>query len=146
MGLSQVDLIIFIGYLCIMVGIGLWIANKEKTKTTKDYFLASKSLPWWAIGGSLIASNISSEQIIGMNGSGFAIGIAISSYELMAALTLILVGKFFLPVFLKEGISTMPQFLEKRYDSRTRNLMAVFWVALFVGVNITATLLLGAKQ
>jgi SSS family solute:Na+ symporter len=145
MGLSQVDLIIFIGYLCIMVGIGLWIANKEKTKTTKDYFLASKSLPWWAIGGSLIASNISSEQIIGMNGSGFAIGIAISSYELMAALTLILVGKFFLPVFLKEGISTMPQFLEKRYDSRTRNLMAVFWVALFVGVNITATLLLGAK-
>ena len=145
MGLSQVDLIIFIGYLCIMVGIGLWIANREKTKTTKDYFLASKSLPWWAIGGSLIASNISSEQIIGMNGSGFAIGIAISSYELMAALTLILVGKFFLPVFLKEGISTMPQFLEKRYDSRTRNLMAVFWVVLFVGVNITATLLLGSK-
>ena len=128
-----------------MVGIGLWIANKEKTKTTKDYFLASKSLPWWAIGGSLIASNISSEQIIGMNGSGFAIGIAISSYELMAALTLIIVGKFFLPMFLKEGISTMPQFLEKRYDSRTRNLMAVFWVALFVGVNITATLLLGSK-
>ena len=145
MGLSQVDLVIFIGYLCLMVGFGLWIANREKAKTTKDYFLASKSLPWWAIGGSLIASNISSEQIIGMNGSGFAIGLAISSYELMAALTLILVGKFFLPVFLKEGISTMPEFLERRYDSRTRNLMAIFWVALFVGVNITATLLLGSK-
>lgn len=145
MGLSLLDNSIFLGYLFIMIGIGIWISYREKTKTTKDYFLASKSLPWWAIGGSLIASNISSEQILGMNGSGFAIGLAISSYELMAALTLIIVGKYFLPIFIKEGISTMPEFLEKRYDIRTRNIMAVFWVALFVGVNITAILLLGSK-
>ncbi len=143
MDFSTIDLTIFIGYLCLIMGFGIWIANREKNVTSQDYFLASNSLPWWAVGGSLIASNISTEQIMGMNGSGFELGLAIASYELMAALTLIIVAKFFLPVFIKKGIYTMPQFLESRYDQRTRSLMSVFWVALFVFVNITSVLYLG---
>lgn len=133
----------FIGYLIGMMGFGVWIANREKTENTRDYFLASQALPWWAIGGSLIASNISSEQILGMNGSGFEIGLAIASYELMAAATLLIVGKFLLPVFLKKEIYTMPQFLEMRYDGRVRSLMSIFWVALFVFINVTSVLYLG---
>jgi len=143
MDFSTIDLTVFIGYLCLIMGFGIWIANREKNVTSQDYFLASNSLPWWAVGGSLIASNISTEQIMGMNGSGFELGLAIASYELMAALTLIIVAKFFLPVFIKKGIYTMPQFLEERYDQRTRSLMSVFWVALFVFVNITSVLYLG---
>jgi SSS family solute:Na+ symporter len=144
MGLSTADLSFFIGYICIMVGFGIWISRRNGgNQTTKDYFLASKSLPWWAVGGSLIASNISTEQILGMNGSGFAIGLAISAYELMAAITLIIVAKFFLPVFLKEGIYTMPQFLEKRYDGRVRTIMAFIWVALIIFINITSIFYLG---
>ncbi|MDC3359448.1 sodium/sugar symporter, partial [Pseudomonadales bacterium] len=106
--------------------------------------LAGKSLPWWAIGASLIAANISAEQIIGMSGSGYAIGLAIASYEWMAAITLILVGKYLLPIFLERGIYTMPQFLEQRYDHRVRLVMAFFWLGVYIFVNLTSVLWLGA--
>ncbi|WP_420458920.1 sodium:solute symporter family transporter [Neolewinella sp.] len=142
--LGTIDTLIFAVYIVSVIGFGVWIANREKTDTASDYFLASRSLPWWAVGGSLIASNISAEQIIGMNGSGFELGMAIATYELMAAITLILVAKFFLPVFLKKEIYTMPQFLEERYNGTVRTIMSVFWIALFVFVNIATVLYLGA--
>ncbi len=140
---SNLDLTIFLGYLILMMGFGIWIANRSKTENSSDYFLASKSLPWWAVGGSLIASNISAEQMIGMAGSGFAIGFAIASYELMAAATLLVVAKFLLPLFLKNNIFTMPQFLEQRFDGRVRTGLAIFWVLLFVFVSITSLFFLG---
>ncbi len=142
--LGTIDTLIFGFYIVAVIAFGVWIANREKNETASDYFLASRSLPWWAVGGSLIASNISAEQIIGMNGSGFELGLAIATYELMAAITLILVAKFFLPVFLKKEIYTMPQFLEERYDGTVRTIMSVFWIALFVFVNISTVLYLGA--
>ncbi len=144
MDFSKIDLTVFIVYILGIAAIGLWLSFNHKDKNAKDYFLASKSLPWWAVGGSLIASNISAEQFIGMSGSGYVVGMAIASYELMAALTLVIVAKFFLPVFIKENIYTMPQFLEKRFDKRVRTGMAFFWVLLFVFVNITTVLYLGA--
>jgi len=144
MEFNNLDYTVLIGYLFLMVGFGIWIANRNKAKTAKDYFLASSSLPWWAIGGSMIASNISTEQVLAMNGSGYVMGLAIGAYELTAAITLIVVAKYFLPVFLKKGIYTMPQFLEERYDSRVKTIMAFFWVALFVIVNISSVLYLGA--
>lgn len=143
MDFATTDLVVLIGYLLLMMGFGVWIANREKNENAKDYFLASSALPWWAVGGSLIASNISTEQILGMNGSGYVMGLAIGAYELLAALTLILVAKFLLPVFIKKKIFTMPQFLEERFDRRVRTIMAFFWVALFVLVNITSVLYLG---
>ena len=143
MRFETIDLVVLVGYLLCMMGFGVWIANREKNENAKDYFLASSSLPWWAVGGSLIASNISTEQILGMNGSGYVMGLAIAAYELLAALTLIIVAKFLLPVFIKKGIYTMPQFLEERFDWRVRTIMAFFWVALFVIVNITSVLYLG---
>lgn len=143
MNLSTLDLTIFAGYLILMMGFGLWISNYQRAKTSQDYFLASKSLPWWAVGGSLIASNISAEQFIGMSGSGYVVGMAIGAYELMAALTLIVVAKYFLPIYLEKGIFTMPQFLEQRFDHRVRMGLAVFWILLFVFVNITSVLYLG---
>jgi len=142
--LATIDLVIFGVYILGMIGFGIYITLKEKTENAQDYFLASRALPWWAVGGSLIASNISTEQILAMNGSGFELGMAIATYELMAAITLIMVAKFLLPVFLKEGIYTMPQFLESRFDGRSRSLMSVFWIALFVFVNISSVLYLGA--
>ena len=142
--LVGIDLYIFAAYIVGVIAFGIWIANREKSATASDYFLASRSLPWWAVGGSLIASNISAEQIIGMNGSGFELGLAIATYELMAAITLIIVAKFLLPVFLKKGIYTMPQFLEERYDGTVRTIMSVFWIILFVFVNISTVLYLGA--
>ncbi|MEA3504052.1 MAG: sodium/sugar symporter [Bacteroidota bacterium] len=145
-GFSTIDTIVFIAYGLLIVGTGLWVSRKKKghERDSSDYFLASKSLPWWAIGASLIASNISAEQFIGMSGSGYAIGLAIASYEWMAALTLIIVGKYFLPVFLKKEIYTMPQFLEERYDRRVRTAMATFWLLVYVFVNLTSVLYLGA--
>ncbi|MEM7571335.1 MAG: sodium/solute symporter [Bacteroidota bacterium] len=143
MNLSSLDQIIFAVYVVGVILFGIWIANRDKNATSSDYFLASRSLPWWAVGGSLIASNISAEQIIGMNGSGFQLGIAIATYELMAAITLIIVAKFLLPVFLKKGIFTMPQFLEERFDGRVRSIMSVFWIGLFVFVNIASVMYLG---
>lgn len=141
------DYLVFGVYAVMIVAVGLWVSRTKKgtEKTTEDYFLASKSLPWWAIGASLIAANISAEQFIGMSGSGFAVGIAIASYEFMAALTLIIVGKYFLPVFIKQGIYTIPEFVEKRFSTHLRTILAVFWIALFVFVNLTSVLFLGAK-
>lgn len=142
-----VDFVIFGLYALLIIGVGLWVSRTKKgqTKTAEDYFLASKSLPWWAIGSSLIAANISAEQFIGMSGSGFAGGLAIASYEFMAAITLIIVGKFFLPVFIRQGIYTIPEFVEKRFSTNLKTILAVFWIALFVFVNLTAVLFLGAK-
>ncbi len=145
MSFSTFDLTLFIGYILFMMGFGIWLSRDTsgKEETSQDYFLASKALPWWAVGGSLIASNISTEQILGMNGSGYLMGLAIGSYELLAAATLLVVAKFFLPVFIEKGIYTMPQFLEKRYDNRVRIGLAFFWVSLFIFVNITSVLYLG---
>ena len=107
-------------------------------------FLPGRTSPWWAIGASLVAANISAEQVIGMSGSGFVIGLGIASYEWMAALTLLIVGKYFLPVFLERRIYTMPQFLEQRYGGAVRSLMAVFWLGVYTFVNLTSILWLGA--
>ena len=144
--LSNLDLAIVIAYLIGIFVLAQWVSREKggHQKDAKDYFLASKSLPWWAIGASLIAANISAEQIIGMSGSGYALGLAIASYEWMAALTLLIVGKFCLPIFLRNGIYTMPQFLEQRYGNSIRTLMGVFWLGLYVFVNLTSILWLGS--
>ena len=146
MGLGTLDIAIVLAYLAGIFILAQWVSREKAghQKDAQDYFLAGRSLPWWAIGASLIAANISAEQIIGMSGSGYAIGLAIASYEWMAAATLLIVGKWFLPVFLRNGIYTMPQFLEQRYGSRIRTLMAVFWLGLYVFVNVTSILWLGA--
>lgn len=146
MGLATLDLVVVVVYGIAIFGLAQWVSRQKAgtEKDSTDYFLASKSLPWWAIGASLIAANISAEQIVGMSGSGYAIGIAIASYEWMAALTLLIVGKYFLPTFLKNGIYTMPQFLEQRYGTSIRTLMAVFWLGLYVFVNLTSILWLGS--
>jgi SSS family solute:Na+ symporter len=144
--LALTDIVVVIGYALVLFGIAQWVSREQAghKKNTRDYFLAGSSLPWWAIGASLIAANISAEQIIGMSGSGYAIGLGIASYEWMAAITLILVGKFLLPIFLKHGIYTMPQFLEQRYDHNVRMVMAFFWLGVYVFVNLTSVLWLGA--
>ncbi|MBX2957907.1 MAG: sodium/sugar symporter [Cyclobacteriaceae bacterium] len=147
MSLSFWDIAIFIAYCGLILGIGLYVSRDKKghQKNAEDYFLASKSLPWWAIGASLIAANISAEQFIGMSGSGFAIGLAIASYEWMAAITLLIVGKFFLPIFINKGIYTIPGFIEKRFSTNLKTILAIFWLALFVFVNLTSVLYLGAR-
>jgi SSS family solute:Na+ symporter len=143
---QTIDFVILAIYAIAIFGLAQWVSRDKggHKKDTTDYFLAGKALPWWAIGASLIAANISAEQIIGMSGSGYALGLAIASYEWMAALTLLIVGKFFLPIFLKNNISTMPQFLEQRYGPSVRNLMAWFWLGLYVFVNLTSILWLGS--
>ncbi len=147
MSFSVLDFVIFLGYILLIVIIGLWVSREKKghQKNAEDYFLASKSLPWWAIGSSLIAANISAEQFIGMSGSGFAIGLAIATYEWMAAITLLLVGKFFLPIFIEKKLYTIPEFIEHRYNTQLKTILAVFWIALFVFVNLTSVLFLGSK-
>jgi SSS family solute:Na+ symporter len=144
--LSTADYIVFLTYFIIVAGYGFWIYNKKKSKVSdsKDYFLAEGSLTWWAIGASLIASNISAEQFIGMSGSGFQLGLAIATYEWMAAITLVIVAVFFIPVYLKNKIFTMPQFLSQRYNETVAMIMAVFWLLLYVIVNLTSILFLGA--
>jgi solute:Na+ symporter, SSS family len=146
MTLSPLDTTIVLVYLAAIFALAQFVSREKAghVKDAKDYFLASQALPWWAIGASLIAANISAEQIIGMSGSGYAIGLAIASYEWMAAVTLLVVGKYFLPIFLRNGIYTMPQFLEKRYGTRIRTLMAVFWLGLYIFVNLTSILWLGS--
>jgi SSS family solute:Na+ symporter len=141
------DYVIFGIYAITILGIGLWVSRdkKGKQKNAEDYFLASKSLPWWAVGASLIAANISAEQFIGMSGSGFALGLAIASYEWMAAITLLVVGKYFLPIFIEKGLYTIPEFIEKRYSTNLKTILAIFWIALFVFVNLTTVLFLGGK-
>jgi solute:Na+ symporter, SSS family len=146
MEFSALDIAVFVGYCLLIVAVGLWVSRDKKghEKDSKDYFLAGSTLPWWAIGSSLIASNISAEQFIGMSGSGYALGLGIATYEWMAAITLLVVGKFFLPIFLDKKIYSMPQFLEIRYDKRVRTLMAVYWLLVYVFVNLTSVLYLGA--
>lgn len=140
------DYIVFAVYFVIVAAYGLYIYQKKKSakSDSKDYFLAEGSLTWWAIGASLIASNISAEQFIGMSGSGFKMGLAIATYEWMAAATLIIVAIFFIPVYLKNNIATMPQFLNQRYNGTVAMIMAVFWLLLYVVVNLTSILYLGA--
>lgn len=147
MNFSTIDIITFALFAVVVVGYGLWIGRNESKhhETARDYFLAGSSIPWWAVGGSLIASNISAEQFIGMSGSGYVVGMAVASYELMAAATLLLIAKYFIPIFIKKEIYTMPQFLEARFDRRVRSGLAIFWVILFVFVNISTVLYLGAK-
>jgi len=144
--LHLIDYAVFAIYFVIVASYGYWIYRRKKkaTMNTKDFFLAEGSLTWWAIGASLIASNISAEQFIGMSGSGFKIGLAISTYEWMASLTLVIVAVFFIPVYLKNKIFTMPQFLNERYNSTVSMIMAVFWLLLYVLVNLTSILFLGA--
>lgn len=146
MAISQLDTWIVGIYAVGIFALAQWVSREsgEHKKNAQDYFLASRALPWWAIGTSLIAANISAEQIIGMSGSGYVIGLGIASYEWMAALTLVIVGKYFLPVFLKNGIYTMPEFLQKRYSPGVRTVMAIFWLGVYVFVNLTAILWLGA--
>ena len=147
MDFSTIDIVVFSLYAILILSIGLYVSRQKegKSKSAEDYFLAGKSLPWWAIGASLIAANISAEQFIGMSGSGFALGLAIASYEWMAAITLLVVGKFFLPIFIEKGLYTIPEFIEKRYSSNLKTILAVFWIALFVFVNLTTVLFLGGK-
>ncbi|NND33079.1 MAG: sodium/solute symporter [Saprospiraceae bacterium] len=146
MNFSTIDLIIFATYCILILGVGLFVSRDKKghQKNAEDYFLASKALPWWAIGASLIAANISAEQFIGMSGAGFASGLAIASYEWMAAITLLIVGKYFLPIFMEKRIYTIPEFVEKRFSMQLKTILAVFWIALFVFVNLTSVLYLGA--
>jgi solute:Na+ symporter, SSS family len=140
------DAVIFFLYGLLVISVGFYVARKKKgeQRSVEDYFLAGKSLPWWAVGASLIAANISAEQFIGMTGSGYEIGLAMASYEWMGGLTLVVVGKFLLPVFFKNKIFTMPQFLEMRFDKRVKTSLAVFWLLLYVFINLTSVLYLGA--
>ncbi|MEB0260365.1 MULTISPECIES: sodium/solute symporter [unclassified Mucilaginibacter] len=144
--LSSGDYAVFLIYFLIVACYGYWIYRRKRNAdaTSKDYFLAEGSLTWWAIGASLIASNISAEQFVAMSGNGFTMGLAISTYEWMAAFTLIIVAVFFIPVYLKNKIFTMPQFLHQRYNSTVAMIMAVFWLLLYVIVNLTSILYLGA--
>ncbi len=145
-GLHLTDYIVFLVYFLVVSIYGYWVYNRKKKlqADSKDFFLAEGSLTWWAIGASLIASNISAEQMIGMSGSGFKLGLAISAYEWMAAATLLIVAIFFMPVYLKNKIFTMPQFLSQRYNERVAMIMAVFWLMLYVVVNLMSILYLGA--
>ncbi|NEU08772.1 sodium/solute symporter [Flavihumibacter sp. R14] len=144
--LQPADYIVFLVYFLIVASYGWWVYRQKhaKKENSKDFFLAKDSLTWWAIGASLIASNISAEQFIGMSGSGFKMGLAIATYEWMAAFSLIVVAVFFIPVYLKNRIYTMPQFLNQRYNATVSMIMAVFWLLLYVVVNLTSILYLGA--
>src|SRR4028118_1749953 len=144
--LHTADYIVFFIYFLAVSFYGYYIYHKKKSATadSRDFFLAEGSLTWWAIGASLIASNISAEHFIGMSGSGFALGLAISTYEWMAAATLIVVAIFFIPIYLKNKIYTMPQFLAKRYNDNVSSIMAVFWLLVYVFVNLTSIIYLGA--
>ena len=146
MGLHYWDYLVFLVYFVIVASYGYWIYRRKRLPhaSSNDFFLAEGSLTWWAIGASLIASNISAEQFVGMSGSGFAMGLAIASYEWMAAATLLVVAVFFLPIFLKNKIYTMPQFLAQRYSPLVATIMAVFWLLVYVFINLTSILYLGA--
>jgi len=143
--LANSDIIVFFIYFFLVAGYGFWVyRRKKKAQTTStDFFLAEGQLTWWAIGASLIASNISAEQFIGMSGNGFRLGIAISAYEWLAAVSLVIVAVFFMPIYLKNRIFTMPQFLKTRYNETVAMIMAVFWLFLYIFVNLTSILYLG---
>jgi solute:Na+ symporter, SSS family len=144
--LVTADYLVFVFYFLLVASYGIWIYKRKKKAVTdtKDFFLAEGSLTWWAIGASLIASNISAEQFIGMSGAGFSLGIAIAAYEWIAAVALIVIAIWFMPIYLKNKIFTMPQFLKQRYNESVSLIMAVFWLFLYVFVNLTSILFLGA--
>ena len=144
--LTNADILVFVIYFLIVAGYGYWIYRKRKTREhdSKAFFLAEGSLTWWAIGASLIASNISAEQFIGMSGNGYFVGIAVAAYEWIAAVSLIIIAIWFMPVYLKNKIYTMPQFLKTRYNESVALIMAIFWLFLYVFVNLTSILYLGA--
>ncbi len=143
--LSGADWAVFLFYFAVVSLYGWWVYQRKNKSdgTSKGYFLAEGSLTWWAIGASLIASNISAEQMVGMSGSGFKMGLAISTYEWMAAATLVIVAVFFIPVYLKNKIATMPQFLHQRYNGTVAMIMAIFWLMLYIVVNLMSILYLG---
>ncbi len=144
--LATIDYLVFGFYFIIVASYGYWIYTKRKSREhdSKAFFLAEGSLTWWAIGASLIASNISAEQFIGMSGNGFFVGIAVAAYEWLAALSLVIIAVWFIPIYLKNKIYTMPQFLTRRYNETVALIMAVFWLFLYVFVNLTSILYLGA--
>src|ERR1700760_146145 len=141
-----VDIVIFVIYFFIVAGYGYYIYRKKKKAVTDthDFFLAEGFLTWWAIGASLIASNISAEQFIGMSGNGFFVGVAVSAYEWIAALSLVIIAVWFIPIYLKNKIYTMPQFLKTRYNETVAMIMAILWLFIYVFVNLTSILYLGA--
>ena len=144
--LHAIDYTVFLVYLVVVASYGYWIYSKKKREeaSTTDFFLAEGSLTWWAIGASLIASNISAEQFIGMSGSGFKVGIAVAAFEWIAAISLIVVGVFFMPIYLKNRIYTMPQFLTQRYNESVAMIMTIFWLFLYIFINLTSILFLGS--
>ncbi|PIB35777.1 sodium/glucose cotransporter [Reichenbachiella sp. 5M10] len=146
MGFSTLDYVVFGIYCLVIIGLGLWVSKPKKgqEKTANEYFLAGNSLTWWAVGASLIAANISAEHFIAMSGSGYAIGLAIAAYEWIAAVTLIVVAKYFLPIFLEKKIYTMPQFINQRFNRSVSSFFAIFWLLVYVFVNLTSVSYLGA--
>jgi SSS family solute:Na+ symporter len=145
MRFTWLDIAVFLVYCAIVAGVGIIVSKRvNKKKDSANYFFASNSLPWYLVGSSIIAANISAEQFIGMSGSGFAMGMAIATYEWLAAIMLIMVAIWFLPVFIHMKIYTMPQFLEVRYNKLIKTVLAIFWLFLFVFVNLTSILYLGA--
>src|SRR5687767_485138 len=144
--LATKDIVVFVLYFILIAGYGYWIYWRRKSKEhdSKAFFLAEGSLTWWAIGASLIASNISAEQFIGMSGNGFFVGIAVAAYEWIAAVALIIIAVWFIPIYLKNKIYTMPQFLKTRYNETVSLIMAIFWLFLYIFVNLTSILFLGA--
>ena len=145
-GFKTIDFLILVAYLVILIGLGLFLSRnkKGKEKTANDYFLAGNTLTWWAVGASLIAANISAEQFIGMSGTGYRDGIAIAAYEIMAAVTLVVIGKFLLPIMLERKIFTIPQFLRERYNDGVGLAFSILWLFLYVFVNLTSVAWLGA--
>ncbi len=143
-GLESIDYVILFTYLIMLVSLGVFLSFNRETKNTNDYFLAGNTLTWWAVGASLIAANISAEQLIGMAGTAYADGIAIAAYEIMAAITLLLIGKFLLPIMMEQRIFTMPQFLRKRYNSGVGLAFSILWLFLYIFINLTTVAWLGA--
>src|SRR5678816_2220647 len=145
--LTTIDLLVFLVYFIVVAGYGYWVYSRKKKASvtaSHDYFLAEGTLTWYAIGASLIASNISAEQFIGMSGNGFFVGIAVSAYEWIAAVALIVIAVWFMPIYLKNKIYTMPQFLKTRYNETVAMIMAILWLFIYVFVNLTSILYLGA--
>ena len=145
-GFATADYLVFAAYIVLLVGMGIFLSRGKKgeEKSSTDYFLAGNTLTWWAVGASLIAANISAEQFIGMSGSAYVSGIAMAAYELMAAATLIVVGKFLLPLMIEKKVLTIPQFLSERYNWGVGLSFSIFWLFLYVFINLTSVAWLGA--
>lgn len=142
MGFTLLDTVTFVAFIVLVIGISLYASRKQDS--SEDYFLAGRKLTWWLIGMSLIASNISSEHFVGMSGQGFSLGLAVASFEWMAAIALIIVALFLLPIFIRTGIYTMPEFLEYRYNKKAKLVMACFMLAFYIFVTMATVLYSGA--